>query len=78
MHERAFIPGLNRQLEKGLDQRSCPGIEMWLWGNFLYWKYENRSGVLPAVQFQSIVFEEGTEIAVEPKVKKSKEQTLHA
>ena len=58
MKERAFLPGINRQVEKGLDQRSCPGIQMWRVENGdLYWEYEGRSGFLGGSMFQSMVIE---------------------
>jgi hypothetical protein len=51
-----FLAGINKQLEKGIDQRSCAGISMWRQANGdLYWEYQGKCGYLAASLFQSLV-----------------------
>jgi hypothetical protein len=56
LHNRIFLAGLNKQLEKGIDQRSCQGIQMWRQPNGdVYWEYQGKCGYLGATLFQSLV-----------------------
>lgn len=56
LHNRVFLAGLNKQLEKGIDQRSCPGIGLWRQSNGdVYWEYEGKCGYLGSTLFQSLV-----------------------
>ena len=65
MKERAFIPGLNKQVEKGLDPKTFPGLEMWAEERGVLCNYMNSLFIVPYSQFQSVV--------IEPAKKKSKE-----
>lgn len=53
---RIFVAGLNKHLEKGLDEKTYPGLGMWLQSNGLvYWEYQGRCGYLPNSLFDSLV-----------------------
>jgi len=58
MKERAFIPGLYKQVEKGLDSKTFPGLEMIAESRGVLCKYMNETFILPYSQFQSVVIEE--------------------
>lgn len=59
MHQAAFIPGLNKSTNKGLDQTNYPGIEMWLLAEsgLLDCTYRGIRFFIPNVNFQSLVAE---------------------
>lgn len=58
MKERAFIPGLYRQVEKGLDSNTFPGLEMIAESRGVLCRFGGESFILPYSQFQSVVIEE--------------------
>lgn len=69
---RIFLAGINKQLEKGIDQRSCQGIEMWRQGNGdVYWEYEGKCGYLAGNLFQSLVCKNGPEVVAKQKAEKA-------
>lgn len=74
MHQRGFIPGVNKQIEKGLDQRSCAGIQMWRLDNGdLECFYEGRHFFIPSVNFQALVVDEDASEAEVKTIAKPKE-----
>ena len=69
---RIFLAGINKQLEKGIDQRSCQGIEMWRQSNGdVYWEYQGKCGYLAASLFQSLVCKTGPEVTLKQKVERA-------
>lgn len=56
LHARVFMPGINKQIEKGINQETCQGIEMWRLDNGdVEWKYKGRHGFWHGTLFQGLV-----------------------
>lgn len=60
---RIFVAGLNKHLEKGLDQKTYPGLDMWRQENGdVYWEYQGKCGYLAASLFESLVCKNSPEV----------------
>ena len=75
LHQRLFMPGINKQIEKGVNQETCPGIEMnRVETGDVEWKFKGFRGYWSSTLFQCLICEEPTtkkEVAVDP-IKTSK------
>jgi hypothetical protein len=73
MKERAFIPGIYKQVEKGLDEKTFPGLQMIAESRGVLCRYMGETFILPYSQFQSVVIEDEAQNVVELKIKKRSE-----
>lgn len=72
-HQRNFIPGLNKQVEKGLDDKTYPGLKMFRMDDGsgdLECEFEGRYFILPSVNFQSLVIDDEWMAELKKKPKK--------